>query len=309
MGSILPSSHSPPPPPPPPHSPPLPATVLFSQPVSELPERLPSVQEIEDSPHVLKKLWSERVVRVGQHYVAKYGEITRPIEGENMIFAREHLKSVVPRLFAIYQRPRRRKREPAITYLIMEYIDGPPLSEVWDTMGEPERIRVVDSLHGTLQIIRNIPPPDYFGGLGMAKFNDDIFSDEDDPPEAGYGPFKTESELINALVSRYRSKAGDRLRHAADYYQRVLPHVLQGSGKPVFTHGDLQPKNIMIGTRGKVMIIDWEASGWYPIWWEYATTMDASNLKDDWHNYVPRCMSEFPNHFAWFNMLYREMWF
>ncbi|KAI0965279.1 kinase-like domain-containing protein [Xylaria arbuscula] len=308
MRGIPPSSHShSPSPPPPPPPPPQPATVLFSVPTSELPARLPSVQEIESSPNVLKELWSKRVVRMGQHYVVKYGGNTKPVEGKNMIFARQHLQSLVPRVFAIYQR-RRQKPSSTITYIIMEYLHARPLSEVWSTLIESEKLRIIDTLCHTLQILRSIPPPDYFGGLEMTSLNDEIFSTKGESNRTMNGPFGTESELIHALILRYRTEGGDRVLQKADYYHHVLPQALQGNSKPVFTHGDLQRKNIMIGSEGKVMIIDWAPSGWYPIWWEYAMTMEASDWDDDWHRYIPKWMSEFPNHYAWFHMLLSEIW-
>ncbi|KAI1424739.1 kinase-like domain-containing protein [Xylaria sp. FL1777] len=298
MGSILPSSRSPSPPPPPPPPPLQKTTVLFSEQTSQLPARLPSVREIESSRNVLKELRSRRIVRVGQHYVVKYGWYVKPIEGEN---------SLVPRLLAIYQRPGKDASE-LITYLIMEYLSARPLSELWSIMGETEKLEVIDTLREALQILRSIPPPDYFGSLGMTALNDDIFNSEDEPTPTRNGPFKTESAVIHAVILRYRAEGGERLRHKADYYRDVLPQVLQGNGKPVFTHGNLQRKNIMIGSGGEVMIIDWAPSGWYPIWWEYAIAMVSDDWYELWYRYVPKWMSEFPHHYAWFHMLRREIW-
>lgn len=37
----------------------------------------------------------------------------------------------------------------------------------------------------------------------------------------------------------------------------------------VFTHGDLNPRNILV-EKGKVTgIVDWENAGWFPEYWEY----------------------------------------
>lgn len=36
---------------------------------------------------------------------------------------------------------------------------------------------------------------------------------------------------------------------------------------PVFTHGDLNPANIIIRGDQVVGIIDWEFAGWYPHYW------------------------------------------
>ncbi|KAF9556781.1 hypothetical protein CPC08DRAFT_641050 [Agrocybe pediades] len=37
-----------------------------------------------------------------------------------------------------------------------------------------------------------------------------------------------------------------------------------------FAHGDLLPKNIIVNGSTITGIIDWEAAGFYPEYWEYA---------------------------------------
>jgi len=76
-----------------------------------------------------------------------------------------------------------------------------------------------------------------------------------------------------------------------------------------FTHGDLTDVNIMVENGSLTGIIDWERSGYFPVWWEYAST-SISNSKDDrewkailrkympdysaarefWRNYYHLCM-------------------
>jgi aminoglycoside phosphotransferase len=38
----------------------------------------------------------------------------------------------------------------------------------------------------------------------------------------------------------------------------------------VFTHADLNLRNILVDEMGKISgIVDWECAGWYPEYWEY----------------------------------------
>lgn len=38
----------------------------------------------------------------------------------------------------------------------------------------------------------------------------------------------------------------------------------------VFTHADLNMRNILVDEDGKLSgIVDWECAGWYPEYWEY----------------------------------------
>jgi hypothetical protein len=75
-------------------------------------------------------------------------------------------------------------------------------------------------------------------------------------------------------------------RMKADFYRRALPFIFRDH-PPVFTHGDLQQKNILVRkvpcsgkgeeTRFKyeIAILDWEFAGWYPSYWEYSRALFA----------------------------------
>ncbi|KAG6166363.1 hypothetical protein E4U27_008226, partial [Claviceps purpurea] len=53
----------------------------------------------------------------------------------------------------------------------------------------------------------------------------------------------------------------------------ALPDVVHSSGHEiVFTHGDLNMRNIMMHNGRLSGIIDWETCGWYPDYWESGTT-------------------------------------
>ncbi|KAG7126785.1 hypothetical protein HYQ44_000505 [Verticillium longisporum] len=89
-----------------------------------------------------------------------------------------------------------------------------------------------------------------------------------------------------------------------EFYERVFPIVLD-SQTSVFTHGDLQRKNIMIADDGAVVIIDWEVAGWYPVYFEYCLAMSASYFMDDWHSWIPQILDEYLNEFPWMEMHFR----
>ena len=51
---------------------------------------------------------------------------------------------------------------------------------------------------------------------------------------------------------------------------------------PVFTHGDLNPFNILVREGNVVGIIDWEFSGWYPHYWEYTSAWFGNSTRTSW---------------------------
>lgn len=303
-------SPSPPPPPPPPPPPrvqrPLPYEILFSEPADVLPAPLPSLEEIENSPNVIKSLWGRFVTRVGEPYVVKYGAGISPVEGENLRYVRENTNLIVPRVFAIYQQP---VSETAVmTYIIMEHIPGDTLQSLWESLGDSRKSSIALQLKEIFTTLRALPHPGYFGSVGKKKFEDDIFWTPK-PNPAVNGPFTTEEELINGLLERTVREGGERAKHRVAFYRRVLPVVFRGNGDPVFTHADFQLKNVMLRPDGRVVVVDWATSGWYPSYWEYALATYSCGLwNNDWHKYIAQVLEEFPNQYSWMATLRTELW-
>ncbi|KGQ12560.1 hypothetical protein BBAD15_g1699 [Beauveria bassiana D1-5] len=71
----------------------------------------------------------------------------------------------------------------------------------------------------------------------------------------------------------------------------------------------LRRRNIVMRGDKTLVVIDWEAAGWYPEYWEYVlATITAASWKDDWHEYLAKILDEYPNEYAWFDMMIREIW-
>ena len=49
----------------------------------------------------------------------------------------------------------------------------------------------------------------------------------------------------------------------------MLLSCLKDNHRIILTHGDLQPRNILVQGNKVSGIIDWELRGWYPEYWEY----------------------------------------
>jgi aminoglycoside phosphotransferase (APT) family kinase protein len=284
-----------------------PIYMLFCVPSSALPKPLPSPEDVEKSTDVLQEAMSRRTVRVCDCYVVKHGVDVQPIEGENMRFVKDHTGVSVPRVFAIFQKPKRAGSEVLSTFIVMENTIGSTLQSKWPGLTDEEKTSIARQLRTSFDVLRKIPSPGYFGSVGKGKLLDDIFWTKEDIRSMN-GPFATSDELVNGLIQRYVRDGGDRVLHKAAYYARVLPEVLRAD-RAVFTHNDLQPKNIIIRPDGEVVIVDWETAGWYPPFWEYATAMFAmAGWRDDWHIYIGQILDEFPNQYAWMNTLRIEMW-
>jgi aminoglycoside phosphotransferase (APT) family kinase protein len=73
-----------------------------------------------------------------------------------------------------------------------------------------------------------------------------------------------------------------------------------------FTHNDLTNVNIMVQNGSLTGIIDWEISGYFPVWWEYVCTSIPDSEEDrEWKTLLRKYM---PDHGAarefWMNYYY-----
>jgi len=76
-------------------------------------------------------------------------------------------------------------------------------------------------------------------------------------------------ELLVPAVPTWWEGKEDQFRRHMSNYERLFktPHAI------VFTHGDLMDHNIMVRDGHITGIIDWEAAGWLPEYWEFTTAL------------------------------------
>ncbi|KAH9221242.1 kinase-like domain-containing protein [Leptodontidium sp. 2 PMI_412] len=268
-----------------------------------LPAPLPTIRDIATSPDVVQESTGRRIVRVGNHFLVKHGNNVTLIEGENMLFVAQFSSIPIPQVYAIYT-----DKGTGMNYIVMENVGGQSLASCWPTLATTAKAAVADRLRGVLDQLRNIPCPGdqrYYGSLGNRRLDDSLFWTADDTAVIN-GPFETEAQLNEAMVRKYLHN--NTLPQKAGFYKRILPLVLQNHD-PVFSHADLQRKNILMRNDGSLVIIDWETAGWYPSYWEYTLAMfTCGRWDDDWHTWVTKILDEYPNEYAWMDMLRRELW-
>ncbi|OAA62213.1 Protein kinase-like domain protein [Cordyceps fumosorosea ARSEF 2679] len=155
----------------------------------------------------------------------------------------------------------------------MTYIEGETLSAAWRTMSQETRLDIAHQLGRLLKIMRALPPPpNFIGAFQLDELRDyqhnDVFVRPACRNEEGLDEYLTEDYTIPACVKR---------------------RFLKGIGtshKFVFSHGDLAPRNIMVHDNHIVALIDWEAAGWYPEYWEYVKFMHIAGRDTEWRRLV-----------------------
>ncbi|KAJ5420905.1 hypothetical protein N7465_003424 [Penicillium sp. CMV-2018d] len=175
-------------------------------------------------------------------------ECTRsPNEGQTLKLVERYTSIPAPLWIDEYQGAHR--------VLIMTAVSGQTLDVVFHRLSYSERKQLSKDLKNVLSQLRSIPnQTSYrFGDSHGGPLFDYRF------PSGICGPFHQISEFNSFLVHKHvRNETRDNIAtvHARQY-------------RSVFTHADLNPRNIIID-RGRLSgIVDWECAGFYPEYWEF----------------------------------------
>ncbi|KAH0537164.1 hypothetical protein FGG08_006034 [Glutinoglossum americanum] len=243
------------------------------------------------------------VVVVSDTFLVKYGNSVKEIEGWNLLFVEQYLKIPAPRLYAMFQ-------ESGEIFLVMEYIRGNLLRDVWPTLEERDKMTIVGKLKGILYSMRSLPSPGYFGNVLRGPFSDEFFWSMSSDPSIS-GPFRSGNELCSALVAKLKSNSEDPSK--VEFFKTHLPQLL-GRHPPTFTHTDLQQENIIVQEIDhgqlrdyKVFIIDWEDAGWFPSYWEYASLFIGFHWRDDWLAKAEHFVDPWPAEAAMMKFVYMQL--
>ncbi|KAI4218236.1 MAG: hypothetical protein LQ349_008801 [Xanthoria aureola] len=134
--------------------------------------------------------------------VAKTDDAIRLTEAATMRFVRS--KTSVPVLEVIDAFVHPEANHPCI---LMEYIDGRPLDQVWDTYSELQKKHVLSQLKGYLEELRQIKGT-FIGSVDGTCGADQFFDGEDN---ASYGPYDSETAFNDGLVRALEAKGAQHL--------------------------------------------------------------------------------------------------
>jgi aminoglycoside phosphotransferase (APT) family kinase protein len=196
-------------------------------------------------------------------YAIKYGTTVRQMEGENMLFVRANTTMPVPQLYAMeFYGPGDGNDRPIL--LIMERVQGNVLTDGFvGRLHRAERQRIGLELASHVEQLRRIrAAPDYYGALGCNPIHSKGLSASVGPSDSHLRFAEDFFNLMKRAASSRRKK-----RFAAALHEVALR---KRSGYPVFTHGDLHGRNVIVRANGKACIIDYELSGFMPAWYEFA---------------------------------------
>ncbi|KAI9677356.1 MAG: hypothetical protein M1822_008163 [Bathelium mastoideum] len=285
-----------------------------------LPAKLPTIEEIHSSQDVLSDQGRKKVVGVGDHFIVKYGFGVAPLEAETTLFLQLSTKIAVPTVYAFFQVPEPGDPDLKKGYFIMERINGKTLVSEWPDMDETAKKAVVVRLQSIFKELRALESPGGYCSVGHNALTDAFSALQPlQPPFSGAGPFESEADF-NEAMTKTRDRT-DQVKPIAKFFSWAFSTVLRNH-PPVFSHGDVQKKNIMVrtsvdsshngdeqkGSLPDIVLIDWESAGWYPSYWEFLVALFArEGWDDDWAYWIEEFLDPALCEFGWVYMFITQL--
>lgn len=219
------------------------------------------------------------VLHLTSKLCVKYGKHTNLSEAASMRFISQHTSIPVPRIVCSFIHDEQ-------TYIVMERIQGNIIGSGWVSRSEESKAKLLAQLATMIREMRELNPPE---GMGVASVDGGSLYDGRLPgPSRRFGPFDNQQDFHR------------HLREDLEFDTRLpsdIQDMIKQQSKPwplKFTHGDLRCPNILVRGDKVVGIVDWEASGWYPSYWEYAAACQINPLFSFWGNEIDKFLQPIP---------------
>lgn len=230
------------------------------------------------------------VYPLSRHMLVKTGSDVRLAEAATMRFIAENTSIPVPKVLSAFVRN-------GAAYIVMERIQGQELAKLWHRLSDQTRASLLDQLRQMVDELRALQPPSEFAVGSCTGGSLQDFRQSRAPPPVRFGPFRTIQDFHSWLRDGLEQGQAE-IREQADL-DDVNDMIARQDGPwppPVFTHGDLNPSNILVRDDKIVGIIDWEMSGWYPHYWEYTSLKIGSYLVNPvWDDNIDKFLSPLPD--------------
>ncbi|KAI5865516.1 kinase-like domain-containing protein [Durotheca rogersii] len=172
--------------------------------------------------------------------------------------------------------------------LFTTFIPGQNLEQAWPQLDNAQKRSISSQLDTLFSDLRRLPFP----------ANTPLGGVQGDGCKDGRRGQRTSSQPIMD-IKQFEDFIFAGSATASPLYTRLLRDMMPTTpAKCVFTHGDIRPANIMVekaedGIWKIIAIIDWEASGFYPEYWECVkmTNNLTARDNDDWYMYLPESFS------------------
>ncbi|PQE14274.1 kinase subdomain-containing protein [Rutstroemia sp. NJR-2017a BVV2] len=156
---------------------------------------------------------------------------------------------------------------------LMSKLPGQTLDSVWDLLNSEQQNTVIREIVDYIAQAREFtrPTPQTADG---APIRDTLMGSSN-----RVEMLTTDKEEWYARITPYLDGESDDWKK---YFKDNYP--VKPGDKFVLTHGDLNPSNIMVQDSHVTGILDWEHSGFYPEWWEWAYCLRRAQAFSNYGN-------------------------
>lgn len=163
-----------------------------------------------------------------------------------------------------------------VSYFFMTHVPGVTLYSRWPTLNASQKKMVANQLNDMLLALRAVP---WSPGTPLGSIASPHICKDTRKWTRSSGVIYSEAEFNNFLLRCPR-------QGFSTSYVTWLHSRLRHDHRIVLTHGDLNPKNIILldGARDTVSIsgvVDWEMGGWYPEYWDSLKALNTRGPDDD----------------------------
>ncbi|GKZ22967.1 hypothetical protein AbraIFM66951_001488 [Aspergillus brasiliensis] len=277
--------------------------LLYSAPGFAVPDP-ESINTMVNNSNTIFDWGGVKIAKISPEVAVKFGSHVTLGEAKSMMFVDQNTETVpVPKIFAYYSYgPIDRDIGDFGSlydyYIFMSFVERQSLDKTWETYDGDTKGRIANQLKGYFNELRRIDHSNYIGSVGRGPVADPILEDAKTK-----GPFDSEDDFDNAIISAYQSRAPKR--HIKNVLAGMLSHKRHDT---VFTHGDLRHRNIMVDNENITGIVDWEFSGWYPEYWEFSRALSVWQWQNDWTEYLAQVLEPYYAEYAVYSFLTETLW-
>lgn len=214
-------------------------------------------------------------------------------EADMMHYAATH-GVLAPRVRAVYDIHTVSSTRPSASVMVSDRLPGDRLSEVWAGLSDEGRSSIMAQLRDQISNMRSCTQS-YIGRVN----NRSTCNVYKGVPGEVCGPFVDEEHFDEWCLARVPDGLFGLTRKKWTKWlkqERKRPYR-----KFVLTHGDLSPRNIIVDGGVVTGIVDWERSGFWPEYAEYAFAMELfpafQRRQEEWwvpvlQEILPRCSNQ-----------------
>lgn len=190
------------------------------------------------------------------------------------------------------------------------------LENLLPSLQQGEKDDIAQLIKDALAKLHDVPEPGYLGSVGGQACTHGMFWSPDGPDALMPGPFEDEAAFNEGLL-RKLAIMPDMPPSFLKFLRDLFAKSFHGH-RTVLTHGDLQPKNIMVQRTGSkedgsasfaVSLIDWETAGWYPEYWEYCHSLIIARYKPDWLEMVEKILPMYGHEYTLMQMIFHILYY